>query len=437
MNRSSLLTLAGLLQATLLPAQWTLLNTFTPSNLADVAFCCPDSGVVVGDRGTVYRTTDAGGTWHLITPDGDMAFTSVAVRSGHDFLVSGYKGVSGGNVTTRVFATHNAGQTWETVFQYDDVGEPSQVRYSGSDLYFLAPWKGLLKSTDGGSTWETMFRAGSTTILTSLKTDRSRPGSIFAFGNVGGFATYSCQFMHTTGNDVWDGCSAFEFGNSSAFTAFDVINDTVILFRNFYKLFQPDDTSNILALAYDFVRDDLIPGGATGDTVWHFSIETVTRDIPHLVNGCHFFSLTGAGYSIEEVGGINLTEDGGAHWARVYEGQTTLKSICMLSDTMGYAVGNGGTVVRLGTGTSSAPWIPSASPDIKVYPTPASDWLVIERTPGIRPAKIIIRNLSGQEMLTRDMTGNRMQIDLSGWPGGVYILTGYQDGEKVVKKFVK
>ena len=342
-----------LLYGGFLMAQWTRLSPFTTEKFLDVDFAGPDIGVVTGENGCVYKTMDGGHTWNLIRPDKGFHFTSVAVASDNRYYVAGFRNTIDGILSTALFVSNDGGQAWQTINIYEGVSEPCQVILVGGDIYFLGAWKGLQKSRDGGDTWELVFRGGGNVLLTDLKSDRKDSSSLFVFGNVGGFATYSSLFRHSRGTSPWNGCNPFEFGDASAYTAFDFIGDTVILFRNSFKGFMPDDTSNILSLAYDFIRDDLIPGGATGDTVWHFKIKTVSMDIPHYVTDCHFFSIDGLAFTIEQAGGINRTDDGGATWSRVYDGRDALTALCMVSDTIGYAVGENGTILKMAGGASS------------------------------------------------------------------------------------
>ena len=428
---------ATLLYGSILSAQWTILPSFTKETLRDVNFSGPDTGVTVGDNGAVYKTTDGGQTWEFISPEKDITYTSVDLVSALDFYVSGYKNFADGSGITELFATHDGGQTWEVINSYGVVGEPSQVRCQGDNIWFLSGWKGLQKSTDMGEHWELVFRGGGTTVLTNLKPDPTNPESIFVCGTVGGFATYSTMFRHQENGSNWELPNSFDFDNVSAYTAFDIINDTLILFRNNYNRFMPNDTSNILSYLWDFVRDDLLPGQATGDTVWHFKIKTVNDEIPHYVNDCHFFSLTGLGFSIENAGGINRTTNGGITWEQVYSGTEPLNSICMVTDTSGYVVGEKGTVIKLGSHSSGLPDYPNNSLNVNIFPSPATNRITIEREGNSSPATLIIVNGSGQSMITRQINGSKVNIDISPWPAGIYFVTVRQDQKIAVQRIIK
>jgi photosystem II stability/assembly factor-like uncharacterized protein len=427
----------GLFTAGVLMAQWTKLPGFTTGNLLDVDFSSPDTGVVAGENGAVFKTADGGLSWESISPAKDFTFTSIAVKSPADYFVSGFKNFDDGSGITELFATNDAGQTWKVIFSYDVVGEPSQVRCEKDNLYFLGAWKGLQKSSDGGSNWELMFRGGGTTVLSDLKTDPANPESVFVFGTIGGFASYSTMFRHSAKGSKWDAPDPFDFDNASAYSAFDLINDTILLFRNFYNRFMPNDTSNVLSAVWGFVRDDIIPGGATGDTAWHFNIRTVNDRIPHYVSDCHFFSLSGLGYSVEKAGGINQTKDGGKTWTVMYNGVDPLNSICMVSDTAGYVVGEKGTVVKMGSGTSIVPDNPDNNLDFSIFPVPATDLITIETNGVAGTASLVVVDGLGREMIHIELTRNPLQIDIGTWPPGSYFATLRNGKSIVVNRIVR
>ena len=199
----------------------------------------------------------------------------------------------------------------------------------------------------------------------------------------------------------------------------------------------PDDTSNILSILYDFVRDDLLPGQNTGDTVWHFKIKTVNDQIPHYVNDCHFYSLTGLGFSIENVGGINRTTDGGKSWDPVYSGREPLNAICMMPDSSGFVAGEKGTLVKLNIHPTTVDNLPNNDFDVMIYPSPATDHIRIEITDPTLPATLVILDGSGREMLTRQIHGSQAQIDISRLPAGVYFVSVRQDNKIIVKTIVR
>jgi photosystem II stability/assembly factor-like uncharacterized protein len=326
-----------------LNAQWKKLPKFTTNKINKCDFITLNFGVVVGDNGFVYQTTDGGANWKNISPDSSFNFTSIEIESDDTLFVSGYNSLSH---YSELFATFDGGTSWQIINSYY-VDESTNVKCCNNSLYFIGAWKGIQKSTDWGLNWKLISTGGGTLLLDNLKFDKTNPENLFVFGNVGGFFNYSCYFKHTLDNK-WEGCDVFDFGSSDAYTAHFVINDTVLLFENHSDNFYINDTSNVLLMLYDFYRDDSFPPSASGDTVWYFSRKVINSDIKHYVKDFYLFNISGLGYSVDLVGNINKTTNGGVAWNKVYSGSDTLNSICMVSDTAGYVVGNNGTIIKLG-----------------------------------------------------------------------------------------
>ena len=72
--------------------------------------------------------------------------------------------------------------------------------------------------------------------------------------------------------------------------------------------------------------------------------------------------------------------------------------------------------------------------DIKIYPNPAKDNIVIE---GISEAKIELYNLQGQFIKNMKASGNKTSMDLSDVNNGVYSIRITTDERIIVKKIQK
>lgn len=401
-------------------AQWTKLPLFTSNDLLDVDFPDPGLGVVVGTKGAAYLTSDGGSTWIDISPEKDINFTSVEVVSSDVIFISGYKYIPEGGGITKLFATQDGGKKWDVINSYDGAAERTMVRCSDKSLFLAGAWKGLQRSVNEGTSWDLLYKGGGNIILDQLEFDASNPRSIFVFGNIGGFFTYSSTFKHADKDGRWYSCDAASFGSSAAFTSAHVMNDTIILFQNFFKSWMPNDTNNISLMAFDFVKDDVIPGGGTGDTVWHFKTKILNRDIRHYVSDCHFFSNTGPGFSVDMVGNINKTKNGGIDWEQVYTGRDTLNSLCMISETDGYVVGNKGTVVKLGSTQGIGNESAGEKWNFTVFPNPARDKITLSARQEFTQGSVRILGQTGQEFLTCPLKGNSIELDISGLASGVY-----------------
>jgi hypothetical protein len=74
---------------------------------------------------------------------------------------------------------------------------------------------------------------------------------------------------------------------------------------------------------------------------------------------------------------------------------------------------------------------------ITFYPNPATDKITIETAATLTNSQLSIMNLNGQELMTRQITSPKTQIDISNLPNGVYFVRLTNDKTMEVGKFVK
>jgi hypothetical protein len=79
----------------------------------------------------------------------------------------------------------------------------------------------------------------------------------------------------------------------------------------------------------------------------------------------------------------------------------------------------------------------SITPRIFIYPNPATDKITIEASSAHSQSQLSIMNLNGQELITRQITQPKTQLDISSLPSGVYFVRVTNDRTVTVGKFVK
>jgi photosystem II stability/assembly factor-like uncharacterized protein len=129
------------------------------ATLHDVAFAGTRLGIAVGDRGTVWRTTDGGKTWQFIAVPTSLSLRSVC-------LVTDRVGwIGGGELDPRtgdslgvVLATVDGGQTWQRV-DVTPLPALATIQFfdaeSGCAAAAASPRapSGVYLTSDGGATW--------------------------------------------------------------------------------------------------------------------------------------------------------------------------------------------------------------------------------------------------------------------------------------------
>jgi hypothetical protein len=77
------------------------------------------------------------------------------------------------------------------------------------------------------------------------------------------------------------------------------------------------------------------------------------------------------------------------------------------------------------------------SPGISIYPNPAHDYMTVETSFTPSQDLLSISNLNGQQLITRQITQPKTQIDISYLPSGVYLVRLINDKTVEVGKIVR
>lgn len=128
---------------------WLPLTSGTTNALYDVYFFDPTQGVAVGEQGVILRTTDGGGGWQGVTSGVKDPLRSVSF--------SGVNGISGGDSQDILFST-DAGASWQISQSGFFGGGFLGAQMFSASLGFVAGQNSIFQpllgaSTDGGATW--------------------------------------------------------------------------------------------------------------------------------------------------------------------------------------------------------------------------------------------------------------------------------------------
>ena len=74
---------------------------------------------------------------------------------------------------------------------------------------------------------------------------------------------------------------------------------------------------------------------------------------------------------------------------------------------------------------------------LKIYPNPAKDKITIETSGKSIETYLSVVNIEGQQLITRQITGPKMILDISNLPSGVYIVRMMNDRSVKIVKMVK
>jgi photosystem II stability/assembly factor-like uncharacterized protein len=378
---------------------WTVLTSGTTKRLTSIYFVNSTTGYAVGDHGTILKTINSGDTWtscgwNTVNNYKSVYFTDIIV------------GYIGGPSLEK---TINGGLSWNTklsdecfinsiYFTNANTGYAVGSNNSGNSIIF--------KTINGGTDWEERIYENYNELKSIYFIDVNTG---YAVGNNG-------TILKTT-----------DAGNT-------------------WLSPNPVSISNVLLCVYfTDANTGYISGGYMGGAIYKttdggisWNTQIMTDDpIPSI-----YFTDANTGYAVGISGLILKTTNGGSTWIPQTSNTTaSLNSIFFTDSNTGYAVGDFGTILKY-SGSS----IPDAAPEIslidktRIYPNPTSGLFEISlNKPMINDYKIEIFNNLGYLIQTsvNHKSGQSVQIDVSSFPSGVYLIRIRSVNEYYQSKIIK
>jgi photosystem II stability/assembly factor-like uncharacterized protein len=321
--------------------QWIEQNPLPTGNcLNSVCFTDSNTGFAVGELGTLLKTTDGGISWTILPSGTESHLNSVYfVDASTGFAVGGSESDRENDARNGIILkTTNGGTTWTTLWSHPTSYLKSvfftnaNIGYAVGGYYFGS--KGIvLKTTDGGITWETLLLEPNYALISIFFTE-TNTGYTVGRGN-----EFGIILKTTDGGTTWT-----------------TISKGIL-----------DDLNSVF-----FANDKT--GYAVGGNFWNSGIILKTIDsganwdtlslIPGYTLFSVFFTEANVGYvtagSGDETGILLKTIDGGATWEKVCTTSSWLNSVYFTDASTGYAVGGyyyGSKGIVLKTTDGGATWL--------------------------------------------------------------------------------
>ena len=336
--------------------QWHWQNFFPQGNTQNAVFFISEKkGWIVGDLGTMLKTTDGGSSWEVVTLDTEINLNSLYFLSEHTGFAVGDNGL--------ILTTTDGGNNWES--SYDESGVHFYSVYFSSTE---TGWIGgdnctVLKTTDSGKSWKNA-NIGL----------RCAPYSIHFYSESHGWMTGTAgdgNILRTTdGGETWE---SKHLDNRMYYSIFDVSETTAFAALNFSELMCTTDGGEswekdtvkhkgqeIHFKSLFFISDSIgwLTGQLASSNYSGVILKTtdagkewrvIKDDIRWSLNSLYFIDDK-IGWAVGDKGLILETTDGGNTWYenfRVMEIPVeTFRSVDCISPTAGWAVGFGGLAVR-------------------------------------------------------------------------------------------
>ena len=326
--------------------QWSPVDSGTTSNLNGAILLDSGTGFVVGDTGTILKSTDAGATWTPL-----ISGTSVTLHG--IYFLDPNEGVAVGDSGT-ILRTTDGGSAWQSVAS----GVKDNLRsisFNGTNGICGGDSQDILYSTDSGASWQ----IGQSGFLGG-----GFPGAQMLSSTTGFVAGQNSIFQALVGKTTDGGVSwtfqAFQFdGNEGG------ANDVFFFDQN-------------TGLVSGSVFDGMGAIARTTDAGMNWS--TLFFDQP--IEGIAF-PTAASGFAVGSSGRILNSTDTGINWTDQTSGSTAnLHDVSFASDRLtGIVVGDGGVILRTTNGGKPSPTptptatptpTPSVTPTPRPTPTPRS-----------------------------------------------------------------
>jgi len=316
------------------PPAWAPQDAGTTEALWDVEFTDELSGWVVGEGGAALATTDGGATWRPLPVGSGLDLFGVEFVDSATGWVVGSHGA--------ILATTDGGRTWDQQHTGDEL--LAAVDFADGDHGWAVGAAGrILATTDGGLTWRRQSPpAGASGDLVDVAFADARTGwAVGATADAGGPA--GVVLATTDGGATWE-----------------------------RSLTTPDQTLTRLFAAGPANAWAVGDDGAAAE--WKGE-KWSTRDVAsgEDLRGVAF-PAGGSGWVVGSPasglgGGVILrSDDAGTSWSPESRWEAALHDVCFPSPTVGWAVGEDGTILRYG--------YPGVSPSVSPSPTFSASLLV-------------------------------------------------------------
>lgn len=362
--------------------QWTPLNSTTNQYLVSIQFVNDSTGYCSTENGDIYKSTNGDNNWSLVGNCNSQRIQFVNADTGFAYGVND------------VFKSTNGGATWVSKFYSPNVFlQGLKMHFPTTSTGFTSPKNPggdsihVFKTTDIGETWNNVGALAAVSETMCI---------YFIDNNTGFISDEFAQLFRTTNGGVnWN--LVFTTSGTS-------IND----------IFFPSPTIGYAVSESSYLKTT--DGGLNWtETSLPYSPLFHAIDCPS-INNCHI--LGGNGFS---TGTLINTTNGGTNWAQSGTSSTTYTDVDFLNDSIGYACGTGGSIIKY-TGSGSSSINNYSYEALNLYPNPAGNFTTLSFENLIdEKFRISIYDVKGGLVQTiNNVIGDQIKLDLSQLFSGVY-----------------
>lgn len=368
---------------------WSPLQSGTSYGLYSVFFINSNTGFVVGEEGTVLKTNNAGLTWTTEVSGTTSFLSSVYFTDTIIGFIVGTNNFTGGVV----LKTTNGGTVWAPQIIYGTITRLNSVYFTDPNTGYavgqgyidsIGDYGVILKTVDAGVNWNALPNIFPVELSKVYFIDNN-------IGYVGGSPDLGYGVYKTT-----DGGNTWVKKSSIGSSIFFIDSNNGYLLHNTSILKTTD-----------------------GGTTWVQQISGTSEQLNSI-----FFTDLNNGFIVGINGTILKTTNGGTTWEQQLNTSINgLYSIYFINANIGYATGHYGTILK--TTTSGQSNINSnilSDKDVRIYPNPSIDEIVIEYNNTGNNVIISITDLSGNLIFEATTTNSYYVLKSKILKQGLYIV---------------
>ncbi len=180
---------------------WKITSVNSYKNFQSLTFLDQQTGVIVGNDLTTYRTTDGGTTWTKSIYGGGEGYNKLYCKTKYECYITGNAG--------RLFHTIDGGTSWN----YNDLysSKLEEIKFPTPDTGYVSANSAIFRTIDGGQTWTSFTHSTQGNFIDFTLKDIGYIG--FTYDNY----IYKTTDGGVTWNDIWTqsggGAIAFRSGN--------------------------------------------------------------------------------------------------------------------------------------------------------------------------------------------------------------------------------
>jgi photosystem II stability/assembly factor-like uncharacterized protein len=390
---------------------WDNVTQASSNTFSSVLFTNDLYGIAVGgdpfsDKPFMLQTSGANSAWERMTVDTITHYlTDIYFLDDSIGYISGRKG--------SIYRTNDVGASWIPLNTNTDQNLYS-VHFIEPEMGFACGQNGtIIKTASGDTTW-TIINSGTTEHLYSIYFIDAANGG-YIVGDEGKILR-----IKNGGNQITNIPSGTNLP--------------------FYDICFPTDSVGFIVGYNGKILK--IKRGVSSDILF-----TIPSGVLTPLNKV-FFPCRDTGYIAGEGGVVLKTTDAGETWYRQYPGTSnSLRGLCFINDTVGFAVGAGITVIRTvnGGGEVVLPGIIEREDEelpIKLYPNPGTNFAWIEyHLAESSQVQISIFDLSGRKIrdfinMKIDSGVQKQILDFSGIETGIYFVILQAKNRIYAKKII-